>query len=170
MAFFMLNLVCVGKMLAAKPSSDHRCPPLSKAVISLDHPIVAQLNKQYLTEGSVKYREEKYRRQSITLNTVWADPNTKVTSLVKIGNYGLARWGRQQWIVLYFQKNQLRLNGSDLIGHFEDTCINCLDAAAAVESAEVILKRHDVADADIKCLGWLETEIFWRLYGKNGLT
>jgi hypothetical protein len=171
-AFSMLNIVFASKMLAGTPSANNSCPPLSKAVIPLDHPIVEQLNKQYRQEGSMKYIQAKYR-QGFTANTVWPHPHGRVTGLVKVGDYGLANWGAATWttsqlIVVYFQKNQLRLGGSELVGHFEDTCINCLDAAAAVESADVILRKHDVSDADIKCLNQLDAENDWRISGKNG--
>jgi hypothetical protein len=177
MAFLMPITILASKMFVipsgmAQPNmglSNNNCPPLSTAAIPLDHPIVGQLNKQYREEGSVRYREDLYGRERFTLNTEWADPNSRVTSLVKVGDYGLARWGRKQTIVVYFKKNQLGLYSSDLVGHFTDTCINCLDAAAAVESAERILKRHDVTDADIKCIDQLDSENSWRLYGRNGL-
>lgn len=156
MAFLVLCVVSTDKMLAKDYSADNSCPPLSKALILPKHRIYKQLNRQYYKLS----RPSNLRR--LSGGTQSPEPNGRITSLIKVGDYGVANWTKNQQIAVFFKKNQLVLARSQMVGYFEDSCINCQDNAAAVANLEVILPQ----EANVACIEKLYAENQRRLSTK----
>jgi hypothetical protein len=157
LAFLWLCVVSADKMLAIDSLVANSCPPLSKALISPKHRIYKQLNRDYYKLSRPSHISK------LSGGSVGPDPNGKITSLIKVGDYGVANWTSEQWIAVFFKKNQLALSGSQMIGYFEQPCINCQDDAAAVDSLEKILPKN----ADIICIEKLYFENQHRLSNKH---
>jgi hypothetical protein len=156
MTFLVLCVVSTDKMLATDVPAANSCPPLSKALISPRHRIYKQLNRHY-------YKLSRPSNLStLSGGTESPDPHGKITSLIKVGDYGVANWTKQQQIAVFFKKNQLALARSQMVGYFEESCINCQDNRAAVESLEVILPK----DANVICIEKLYAENQHRLSTK----
>jgi hypothetical protein len=154
--FLVLCVVSTDKMLATDAPAGNSCPPLSKALISPKHRIYKQLNIHY-------YKLSRPSNLSrLSGGTESPDPDGKITSLIKVSNYGVANWTKQQQIAVFFKKNQLALARYQMVGYFEEPCINCQDNRAAVESLEVILPK----DANIICIEKLYAENQRRLSTK----
>jgi hypothetical protein len=150
-------LLCVAatdKILAIDSPADNSCPPLSEALISPRHRIYAQLHRHY-------YRLSRPSNlKKLGSGTESPDPDGKIASLIKVGDYGIANWTKQQKIAVFFKKNRLVLARSQMVGYFEEPCLNCQDNRAAVESLEVILPK----DANVTCIEKLYGENQRRLY------
>lgn len=156
MAFLLLCVDCTDKMLAAELPSGNTCPPLSQALISPNHKIYQELNRDYyqLSRYSKKLRSSPSRRY-LSTGAVEPDLNGKITGLIKVGNYGIATWTKDQDIAVIFKKNKLAISSSQMIGYYEEPCINCQDNNAAVGSLERILPE----DANVQCI--------YKLYFEN---
>lgn len=146
LAFFLLCMVSADKMLAV--TGGDSCPSLSKALISPKHRIYKQLNREYYKLSRPSHISK------LSGGTTAPDPKGKITSLIRVGDYGVANWTKEQQIAVFFKKNQLVLLGSQMVGYFEQRCINCHDDAVAVESLEKILPE----DADVVCINKLYFE------------
>jgi hypothetical protein len=156
MTLLLLCVVSTDKMLATDSPAGNSCPPLSKALISPKHRIYKQLNSHY-------YKLSRPSNLSrLSGGTESPDPHGRITSLIKVRDYGVANWTEQQQIVVFFKKNQLALAHSQMVGYFEESCINCQDNQSAVGSLAVILPK----DANIICIEKLYAENQLRLSNK----
>jgi hypothetical protein len=156
MTFLVLCIVSTDKMLATDAPAGNSCPPLSKALISPKHRIYKQLNSHY-------YKLSRPSNLSrLSGGTESPDPHGRITSLIKVGDYGVANWTKEQQIAVFFKKNQLALARSQMVGYFEESCINCQDNQSAVGSLDVILPK----DANIICIEKLSAENQRRLSNK----
>jgi hypothetical protein len=155
-SFLSLCIVSTDRMLATDLQSDSACPPLSQALISPKHRIYKELDRDYykLSRYSKKLRSSSSRRY-LSTGSIQPDLNGKITSLIKVGDYGVAKWTKEQYIAVFFKKNQLVLLGSQMIGYYELPCINCQDNDAAVDSLEKVLP----GDANVQCI--------YKLYFEN---
>jgi hypothetical protein len=156
LAFLLPCAVSAGEILAIDSPVGNSCPSLSRAIISPKHRIYRQLNREYYKlsrPGNVR---------KLSGGTIAPDPNGKITSLIKVGDYGVANWTKEQQVAVFFKKNELVLWGSRMVGYFEQPCINCQDDAAAVESLEKIFPEN----ADIICINKLYAENQHRISNK----
>jgi hypothetical protein len=156
MAFSLLCIVYTDKILATDIPAGQGCPTLSKALISPKHRIYKQLNRHYYRLS----RPSNLRK--LSGGTESPDPDGRITNLIKVGDYGVANWTKDQQIAVFFKKNQLAIAHSRMVGYFDEPCINCQDNSAAVASLEVILPK----DANIVCIEKLYTENQRRLSTK----
>jgi hypothetical protein len=156
MAFLVLCVVFADKILATDSLIDNSCPPLKKALISPKHRIYKQLNRDYYQLSRPSHVKK------LSGGSVGPDPDGKITSLIKVGDYGVADWTKEQQIAVFFHKNQLALWHSRMLGYFEQPCINCQDDAAAVSSLERILPDN----ANVTCIEKLYAENQRRLSTK----
>jgi hypothetical protein len=152
--FLVLCIIFTDKIMATNSPLDNACPPLSAALISPNHQIYKQLNRDYVKLGR-DYRLLRSRMRYLSTGSVEPDLNGKITGLIKVGDYGVADWTKDQRIAVFFQKNKLALAHSSMIGYYEQPCINCQDDDAAVESLERILPE----DANVQCI--------YKLYFEN---
>jgi hypothetical protein len=155
-ASLILCITFANKIAAADLPINTTCPPLSKALIPPNHRIYKQLNRDYYKLS----RDYKLLRASpsmkyLSTGSIQPDLNGKITSLIKVGDYGVADWTKDQYIAVFFEKNQLVLSSSQMIGYYELPCINCQDNDAAVGSLEAILPE----DANVQCI--------YKLYFEN---
>ncbi len=129
-------------------TTNNSCLSLNKALISPKHRIYKQLNRYYYQLS----RPSNLRK--LSGGTESPNPHGKITDLIKVGDYGVANWTKNQQIIVFFKRNQLALARSQMVGYFEEPCINCQDNRTAVESLEVILPN----DANVTCLEKLYAE------------
>lgn len=144
------------KILATDLPIDNACPSLNKALVPPKHRIYKQLNRDYYKlSRDYKLLRSDPSMKHLSTGSIQPDLNGKINSLIKVGDYGIANWTKEQYIAVFFKRNHLTLLGSQMIGYYETPCINCQDNDAAVGSLESILPE----DANVKCI--------YKLYFEN---
>jgi len=147
MAFLSLCTIFTRQIFAEETLKS--CPTLSNALISPQNPIAKALDRKYY----FKSRSEIKNGGSVPPN-----PTGRVYKFVRVGNFGSANWTKEQYpqqIAVFFNRsknNQPTIKAATMVGEIEDFCINCMDAAAEVESVERILENWGASDYEIRCI------------------
>lgn len=149
-AFLALCTIFTRQIFAEEKQVMKSCPKLSNALISPQHPTAKALDRKYY----LKSRSEIKNGGSVSPSSTG-----RVYKFVRVGNFGSANWTKERYpeqIAVLFKdtkkNSQPTIKSSIMVGEIEDFCINCLDAAAKVESVERILKNWGASDYEIECI------------------